>query len=143
MQQSQAHVIRESTLQQADLVLRPNVSVVKLPLTEEVLADCFQAGEDAVVAALPTMRRLLLSNEDCTLLDVALRHRFIRPQQAATIVAKTIERTGRDLASVLQKFIEPSAVSLIRDLASHVLVEESRGQIAQAMGEAISGERLP
>lgn len=140
MQQSQAHIIRESTLREADLVLQPDVSMVTLPLTEEIIADCVRSGERAVAEALPAIRRLLLSPEDCLVLDIALRHRILSPRQAASTMTRTIERPDRDLRLVLTESVGPSALGLIQELAAHVLAEESRGQSARAMGEAISSE---
>ena len=142
MQQSQARVIRNSTLREADLVLRPDVSLVRLPLTEEVIADCVLEGERVATAALPAIRRLLLSPEDCLMLDIALRHRLLKPRQAAAATARAIERPSRELAGLLAETLGQPAFGLIRELAAQVLDEESCGQVARALGEAISAEEI-
>lgn len=143
MQQSQAHIIRQSAVRSADLVIRPDVSVVNLPLSEEILADCVHAGERATKEALPTIRRLLLSREDCELLDVILRHRILRPARAAAALTRTIERRRGSLADELLALLGAPALRLIQELAAQVLADASREEVARAMGQAVSSEPCP
>ena len=118
-------------------MLRPAVDALKLPLSEEVLADCIHAGEQAVVNALPAIRRLLLSHEDGVLLDVVIRHRLLRPEEISTAVARTIQ-SHAGFADVLQSHLDGDAIALARELADHLLLEDAQSQAASELGEAVS-----
>ena len=137
MQHSQMQVNRDSLLRHADLVLRPAIDVLKLPLSAEIMADCIHAGEQAVENALPAIRRLLLSHEDGVLLDVVIRHRLLRTDEISTAVARTIQTHG-GFADVLRSHLDADAIALARELADHLLLEDAQDQAACALGEAVS-----
>ena len=119
MLESQSRILCNRAGDQAQLLIKPDVSTVRFPLTEEVVADCAHAGRRAVAEVLPALKRLLLSADDRAMLELAGRHGILPPEQAEQVLDRALAHPDRDLAPVLGVAIGPSALGLIRELAEH------------------------
>ena len=116
MQQSQMHTNRESVLRNADLILRPVVDSVKLPLTRAIIKKSIAAGEKSVAESAPELWRLFLSNKDSIALEVVTRHQLLSPEAMSDVITRAVRGPGGSFLAALETHLSAGMLAMLREL---------------------------